>query len=79
MWEQKGVVAGCDADEEAGVGVAPVTPMRSVGGQAIFRDDRGPVRMFLAKPLQPAAGGVAFAVILGVSVRLDDSVRARAG
>ena len=70
--QHKGVVAGFDADDEAGVGFAKVAQMGSVGGQGVLDDDDGQVRMFLAKRFQPAAGGVAFAVVFGVAVRLDD-------
>ena len=46
--------------------------MRGVGAEAVLDDDNGQVGMFLAKVLQPAACGVAFAVVLGVAILVDD-------
>ena len=70
--EQESVVAGFDADDEMGVGFAQIAQMRGVGGEAVLDHDDGQVRMFLAKQLEPAAGGVAF-----VPARRDSSRRRR--
>src|SRR5207247_86187 len=70
--EEKGVVAGLDADDVMHVGVAQVVEVGGVGAESVLDDDDGQVGMLLAKLFQPAAGGIAFAVVLGVAVLIDD-------
>src|SRR5207253_1397304 len=73
--EQKDVVAGLDANDVMHAGRAQVTQVGGVGAEAILDDDDGQVGMFLTKLLQPAAAGVALAVVLGVAVGIDDRLR----
>ena len=46
--------------------------MGGVGAEGVFDDDDRQVGMLLAKPFEPAAGGVPLAVVLGLTVLLDD-------
>ena len=46
--------------------------MGGVGAEGVFDDDDRQVGMLLAKPFQPAAGGIPLAVVLGLAVLLDD-------
>ena len=72
MVEQKRVVARLDANDvirpkpHAGRGGG------GVGAEGVFDDDDRQVGMLLAKPFEPAAGGVPLAVVLGLTVLLDD-------
>ena len=70
--EQKSVVAWLDADDVVRAGTAQVVQVRGVGAEGVLDDDNGQVGMLLAKVLQPAAGGIALAVVLGVAVLVDD-------
>jgi len=70
--EQEGVVAGFDADDVTHTGVGQVAEVGSVGAQSVLDDNDRQVGMLLAKAFQPAARGVAFAIILGGAVLLDD-------
>src|SRR5271157_1708578 len=72
MLEQKGVVAGLDADDVVYVSFTQVAQVWGVSAETVLDDDDEQVGMLLAKVLQPAAGGVALAVILGVAVLVDD-------
>ncbi len=76
MLEQKGMVAGLDAEDVVYVGIAQVAQMRSIGAEAVLDDDDGQVRMLLAKMFQPTAGGVTLAVVLGVAVLVDNRLGA---
>ena len=54
---------------------ASLTQVAEVGGvgtEGVFDDDDRQVGMLLAKPFEPAAGGVPLAVVLGLTVLLDD-------
>src|SRR5271165_3579957 len=73
--EQKGVVARLDADDVVRTGLAQVAEMRCVGAEGVFDDDHRQMGMLLAKPFQPTAGGVPLAVVLGLTVLLDDRLR----
>jgi hypothetical protein len=53
-------------------GVAQVIEVRRVGAEGVLDDDHGQVGMLAAEAPEPAAGGVAFAVVLGVAVLVDD-------
>ena len=46
--------------------------MGGVGAEGVFDNDDRQVGMLLAKPFEPAAGGVPLAVVLGLTVLLDD-------
>ena len=46
--------------------------MGGVGAEGVFDDDDRQVGMLLAKRFEPAAGGVSLAVVLGLTVLLDD-------
>src|SRR3954453_12997686 len=70
--EEERVIARLDPDNEAGTGRAEVAQVGSVGGQSVLDDDDGELGMLLAKLFQPAAGGIALAVVLGLAVLLDD-------
>src|SRR5271167_2009258 len=72
MLEQKGVVAGLDADDVVYVSFTQVAQVWGVSAETVLDDDDGQVGMLLAKALQPAAGGVSLAVVLGVAVLVDD-------
>jgi hypothetical protein len=63
--EQEGVVAGLDADDEMRAGRAQILQMGGVGGQAVFDDDDRQMGMLAAEMLEPTAGGIALAVVLG--------------
>ena len=43
-----------------------------MAAQGVFDDDHRQMGMLLAEPVQPAAGGIPLAVILGLAVLLDD-------
>ncbi len=49
-----------------------VAEVGGVGAEGVFDDDDRQVGMLLAKPFEPAAGGVPLAVVLGLTVLLDD-------
>jgi|GEM_PF-6256695 len=70
--EQKSVVAGLDADDVVRTGLAQVVEVRRVGAECVLDDDHGQVGMLVAKAFQPAAGGIAFAIVLGVAVQIDE-------
>ena len=72
MLEQKGVVARLDADDVVRTGLAQVAEVGCVGAEGVFDDDHRQMGMLLAKPFQPTAGGVPLAVVLGLTVLLDD-------
>ena len=61
--EQKGVIAWLDADNIVPAGVAQVIEVRRVCAEGVLDDDQGQVGMLAAEPPEPAAGGVAFAVV----------------
>ena len=68
-------VAGLDADDVVRTGLAQVVEVRRVNAEGVLDDDHGQVGMLLAKAFQPAAGGIAFAIVLGVAVLVDDDQR----
>ena len=70
--EQKRVVARLDADDVMHAGLGQVLQVRGVGTEGVFDDDDRQMGMLLAKLFQPAAGGIALAVVLGMAVLLDD-------
>ena len=70
--EQQGVIAWLDADDRVQAGVAQVVEVGRVGAEGVLDDDHGQVGMLAAEAPEPAAGGVAFAVVLGVAVLVDD-------
>jgi hypothetical protein len=70
--EQNGVVAWLDAKDVRRAGLAQVAQVGSVGAEGIFDDDDRQMGMLVAKRLEPAAGGVPLAVILVLTVLLDD-------
>ena len=49
-----------------------IAEVGGVGAEGVFDDDDRQVGMLLAKPFEPAAGGVPLAVVLGLTVLLDD-------
>ena len=53
-------------------GLAQVAKVWCVGTEGVFDDDDRQMGMLLAKLFQPAAGGVPLAVVLGLTVLLDD-------
>ena len=70
--EQKRVVARLDANDVMRASLAQVAEVGGVGAEGVFDDDDRQVGMLLAKPFEPAAGGVPLAVVLGLTVLLDD-------
>src|SRR5271166_3890623 len=70
--EQKGVVARLDANDVMRASLTQVAEVGGVGAEGVFDDDDRQVGMLLAKPFEPAAGGVPLAVVLGLTVLLDD-------
>jgi hypothetical protein len=70
--EQKGVVAGLDTNDVMRASLSQIAKVGGVGAEGVFDDDDWQVGMLLAKPFQPAAGGVPFAVVLGLTILLDD-------
>ena len=70
--EQKRVVARLDANDIVRAGLAQVAQVWCVGTEGVFDDDDRQMGMLLAKLFQPAAGGVPLAVVLGLTVLLDD-------
>jgi hypothetical protein len=48
--------------------------MGGVGGQAVFDDDDRQMGMLAAEMLEPTAGGIALAVVLGPAVLLDNGL-----
>ena len=73
--KQKGVVARFDADDVMRIGLAQVVEMRCVGTQRVLEDDDRQVRMVPAKRLEPATCGVAFAVVFGVTILVNNRLR----
>ena len=73
--EQKRVVARLDANDVVRASLAEVAQVGSVGTEGVFDNDDRQMGMLLAKRLEPAAGGVSLAVILGLTVLLDDRLR----
>ncbi len=49
-----------------------VAEVGGVGAESVFDDDDWQVGMLLAKAFEPAASGVPLAVVLGLTVLLDD-------
>ena len=72
MVEQKGVVARFDADDVMRASLTQVAEVGGVGAEGVFDDDDRQVGMLLTKPFEPAAGGVPLAVVLGLTILLDD-------
>ena len=70
--EQKRMVARLDADDVTHAGLGQVLQVRGVGAEGVFDDDDRQMGMLLAELFQPAAGGIALAVVLGMAVLLDD-------
>ena len=70
--EEKGMVAGFDAEDEVSVGIAEVAQMGSVAAECVLNDDDLQERMILTKVLQPTAGRVAFTVVFDKAILLDD-------
>src|SRR5271157_4032849 len=70
--EQKRVVARLDANDVMRASLTQVAKVGSVGAESVFDDDDRQVGMLLAKPFEPAAGSVPLAVVLGLTVLLDD-------
>ena len=64
--EQKRVVARLDANDVMRASLTQVAEVGCVGAEGVFDDDDRQVGMLLAKPLEPAAGGVPLAVVLGL-------------
>ena len=57
------------------MGRLQIADMRGVAAQGILGDDHRQVGMVLAEAVEPAAGGVAFAVVLGLAVLPLDRFR----
>ena len=70
--EQKDVVALLDANDVIGVCFGQVAQVGSIAAEGVFDDNDLQKGMVRAKVFQPAAGGVAFAVVLLATVLLDD-------
>ena len=70
--EQKGVVARFDANDVMRASLTQVAEVGGVGAEGVFDDDDRQVGMLLTKPFEPAAGGVPLAVVLGLTILLDD-------
>ena len=70
--EQKRVVARLDANDVMRASLTQVAKVGGVGAEGVFDDDDRQVGMLLAKPFEPAAGSVPLAVVLGLTVLLDD-------
>jgi len=62
------VVGAFDTEDEMTVGSLEVADVRGVGTEGVLGDDDRQPGMVLAKPLQPAAGRVALAVVLGLAL-----------
>ena len=72
MVEQKRVVARLDANDVMHPSLTQVAKVGGVGAEGVFDDDDRQVGMLLAKPFEPAAGGVPLAIVLGLTILLDD-------
>ena len=72
MVEQKRVVARLDANDVMHHSLTQVAKVGGIGAEGVFDDDDRQVGMLLAKPFEPAAGGVPLAVVLGLTILLDD-------
>ena len=72
MVEQKRVVARLDTNDVMRASLTQVAKVGGVGAEGVFDNDDRQVGMLLAKPFEPAAGGVPLAVVLGLTVLLDD-------
>ena len=72
LLEQVLVTARLDAEDETRVSVLQIGDVRRVGTQGILDENHRQMRMFAAKMLESAAGGVLFAIVLGAAVLFDD-------
>src|SRR6202044_2968230 len=70
--EQISVIARLDADDVMGTCFGQVAQVWGIAAEGIFHDNDRQMGMVFAKAFQPAAGGVAFAVVLFAAVLIDD-------
>ncbi len=75
--EQRGVAIGFHAQDEVGAGRQDLSAHRLFGVEVIAETDRPEAGMARGVAVQPAAGGLGLAVLLGVAVLRGDEFRAQ--